>query len=282
VLPIEERPVPQSTVPGEVTSPTQPFPMTLPPLAPQKLAPEQAWGLQEADRKACESDLRSLSGLTIFSPPSLQGTLTIPSNFGGMNWSGFAWDAVHELLIVPITNLPGKVQLIPTTGIVGGLNAVASRFGSGKGEVGPQVGAPYAMVRDVIRSPSGLPCAPPPWGELIAVDLAAGKIAWRKPLGSMSEVFPGMAPNTGSLMLGGPIVTASGLIFIGGTFDRRFRALASATGTELWSTELPAGAHAQPLTYEVDGKQFVVIAAGGHAKITEEGLGDTLSAFALP
>ena len=114
------------------------------------------------------------------------------------------------------------------------------------------------------------------------MDLAAGKIAWRKPLGSMSEVFPGMAPNTGSLMLGGPIVTASGLIFIGGTFDRRFRALASATGTELWSTELPAGAHAQPLTYEVDGKQFVVIAAGGHAKITEEGLGDTLSAFALP
>jgi quinoprotein glucose dehydrogenase len=95
-------------------------------------------------------------------------------------------------------------------------------------------------------------------------------------------VFPGIAPNTGSLMLGGPIVTASGLIFIGGTFDRRFRALSSATGTELWSTELPAGAHAQPITYEVDGKQYVVIAAGGHAKITEAGLGDALIAFALP
>lgn len=119
-------------------------------------------------------------------------------------------------------------------------------------------------------------------GELIALDLAAGKIAWRRPLGSMSEVFPGMAPNTGSLILGGPIVTASGLIFIGGTFDRRFRALSSATGTELWSTELPAGAHAQPMTYEIDGKQLVVIAAGGHAKITEEGLGDALVAFALP
>jgi quinoprotein glucose dehydrogenase len=272
VLPIEERPVPQSTVAGELTSPTQPFPMTLPPLAPQKLAPEQAWGLREADRKACEADLRSLSGLTMFSPPSLQGTLTIPSNFGGINWSGFAWDAVHELLIVPVSNLPGKVQLIPTTGIVGGLH----------GEFAPQVGAPYAMVRDVIKSPSGLPCAPPPWGELIAVDLAAGKIAWRRPLGSMSEVFPGTAPNTGSLVLGGPIVTASGLIFIGGTFDRRLRALSSATGTELWSTELPAGAHAQPITYEVDGKQFVVIAAGGHAKISEEGLSDALIAFALP
>jgi quinoprotein glucose dehydrogenase len=272
VLPVEERAVPQSAVPGEVTSPTQPFPMT-PPLAPQKLAPQQAWGVREADRKACESQLRSLSGLTIFSPPSLQGTLTIPSNFGGMNWSGFAWDAVHELLIVPVTNLPGRVQLIPTPGI-----ADDSR----RGEFGPQVGAPYAMLRDVLKSPSGLPCGPPPWGELIAVDLAAGKIAWRKPLGSMSEVFPGTAPNTGSLMLGGPIVTASGLIFIGGTFDRRFRALSSATGTELWSTELPAGAHAQPMTYEVDGKQYVVIAAGGHAKITEERLGDALIAFALP
>ena len=276
VLPIEERPVPQSTVVGEVTSPTQPFPVTLPSLTPQTLAPEQAWGLQEADRKACESDLRSLSGLTIFSPPSVQGTLTIPSNYGGMNWSGFAWDAVHELLIVPVTNLPGKVQLIPAADVAAG------RRGSFPGEFALQAGAPYAMVRDVIKAPSGLPCAPPPWGELIAVDLAGGKIAWRRPLGSMSEVFPGVAQNTGSMILGGPIVTASGLIFMGGTFDRRFRALSSATGRELWSTELPLGAHAQPITYEVDGKQFVVIAAGGHPKITEVGLGDALIAFALP
>ena len=276
VLPIEERAVPQSMVPGEMTASTQPFPITLPPLAPQKIRPEQAWGMREADRKACESDLRSLSGLTIFSPPSVQGTLTIPSNFGGMNWSGFAWDAVHELLIVPITNLPGKVQLVSRKDVAAG------RFGNFRGEIGPQEGAPYAMVRDVIKSPSGLPCTPPPWGELVAVDLAAGKIAWRRPLGSMSEVFPGMAPNTGSLILGGPIVTASGLIFIGGTFDRHFRALSSATGTELWSSELAAGAHAQPMTYEVDGKQFVVVAAGGHAKITEAGLGDALIAFALP
>jgi quinoprotein glucose dehydrogenase len=276
VLPIEERPVPQTTVEGEVTSPTQPFPVTLPPLTPQSLSPEQAWGMNEADRKACESALRGLSGLRIFSPPSLQGILTIPSNFGGMNWSGFAWDAVHERLIIPVSDLPGFVQLITAADVAAGQRG---RF---HGEFGLQSGAPYSMVREVLKSPSGLPCAPPPWGELIAVDLAAGKIAWRKPLGSMSEVFPGVAPNTGSLILGGPIVTASGLIFIGGTFDRRFRALSSATGTELWSTELPAGAHAQPMTYEVHGKQYVVIAAGGHAKIAEEGLGDALIAFALP
>jgi quinoprotein glucose dehydrogenase len=276
VLPIQERPVPQSTVEGEVTSPTQPFPVTLPPLTPQSLSPEQSWGMSEADRKACESALRSLSGLTTFSPPSLQGTLTIPSNFGGMNWSGFAWDAVHQRLIVPVSDLPGFVQLISASDVAAG------QLGRFRGEFGLQSGAPYAEVREVLKSPSGLPCAPPPWGELIAVDLAAGKIAWRRPLGSMSEVFSGLAPNTGSLILGGPIVTASGLIFIGGTFDRRFRALSSATGSELWSTELPAGANAQPMTYEVHGKQYVVVAAGGHAKITEVGVGDALIAFALP
>ena len=248
VLPIEERRVPQSTVAGEVTSPTQPFPVTLPPLTPQSLAPGQAWGMSEADRKACESTPRSLSGLSIFSPPSLQGTLTIPSNFGGMNWSGFAWDALHERLIVPVCELPGFVQLVTAADVAAG------QLGRFRGELGLQAGAPYAMVREVLKSRSGLPCAPPPWGELIAVDLAPGKIALRRPLGSMSEVFPGIAPNTGSLILGGPIVTASGLIFIGGTFDRRFRTLASATGTELWSTQLPASANAQPITYEVDGR----------------------------
>jgi quinoprotein glucose dehydrogenase len=276
LLPVEERRVPQSTVAGEVTSPTQPFPVTVPPLTPQSLEPEQAWGMSAADRNACESALRSLSGRSVFSPPSLQGTLTIPSNFGGMNWSGFAWDAAHQRLIVPVSELPGFAQLVTAADVAAG------RLGRFRGELGPQSGAPYAIVRDVLKSPSGLPCAPPPWGELVAVDLAAGKIAWRRPLGSMSELFPGMAPNSGSLILGGPIVTASGLIFIGGTFDRRFRALSSATGSELWSAELPAGAHAVPITYAVDGKQYVLIAAGGHAKITEAGLGDSLIAFALP
>jgi quinoprotein glucose dehydrogenase len=193
-----------------------------------------------------------------------------------MNWSGFAWDAVHERLIVPVSELPGFVQLISASEVAVG------EHGRFRGEFALQSGAPYAMVRDVLKSPSGAPCAPPPWGELVAVDLAAGKIAWRRPLGSMNEVSPGIPPNSGSLILGGPIVTASGLIFIGGTFDQRFRALSSATGQELWSAKLPLGGNAQPMTYEVNGKQFVVIAAGGHAKISEVGVGDALIAFALP
>lgn len=277
VLPIEERAVPQSTVPGEVTSPTQPFPVTLPPLAPQSVASEQGGTQVEGDRKACESQLRSLSGLSVFSPPTLQGALSVPGPFGGINWSGFAWDAVHERLIVPVSNLPYKVQLIPSRDFKAGQHG-----GDPHANLGGQVGAPYSMARDWLRAPSGLPCTPPPWGELVAVDLAAGKIAWRTTLGSLHEIFPAAGANSGSIVLGGPIVTASGLIFIGGTTDRRFRALSSATGQELWSAELPASAHALPITYVAAGRQFVVIAAGGHPQITEEGLGDALIAFALP
>jgi quinoprotein glucose dehydrogenase len=113
VLPIEERPVPQSTVPGEVTSPTQPFPVTLPTLARRSLPPQEAWGPTEADRLACEKDLQAMSGTSMFAPPSLQGIAAIPSNYGGINWNGFAWDAAHERVVVAVTNLPVRIQLIP-------------------------------------------------------------------------------------------------------------------------------------------------------------------------
>ena len=277
VLPVEERPVPQSTIPGEVTSPTQPFPVTLPVLARQSLPPAEAWGLTEADRKACQADLQSLTGVSLFSPPSVAGVLTMPSNYGGLNWSGYAWDARNERLIVAVSNIPVKVQLIPADQFAKG------NRGSFRAEVAPQTGAPYAIARAPLRAPSGSLCGPPPWGELVAVDLAGGKIAWRRPLGRMDEVFPNLPKSAeGSIILGGPIVTAGGLIFIGGTLDRHFRALSAATGEELWSTELPASAHALPITYEAGGKQFVVIAAGANAHIDEERQGDQLMAFALP
>ena len=277
VLPIEERPVPQSTVPGEVTSPTQPFPVTLPVIARQSLPPAQAWGLTEADRKACQADLESMSGTSLFSAPSLQGSLAVPSNYGGINWSGFAWDAKHERVIVAVSNLPVRLQLIPADQFAKG------NRGSFRAEVAEQTGAPYAIARAPLRAPSGAPCGPPPWGELVAIDLAGGKIVWRQPLGRMEEPFPNLPKSAaGSVILGGPIVTAGGLIFVGGTMDRRFRALSADTGKELWSTALPASAHALPITYEAGGRQFVVIAAGANAHIDEEQRGDALVAFALP
>jgi len=141
------------------------------------------------------------------------------------------------------------------------------------------------MFRRFLQAPSGLPCVRPPWGVLTAVDLAAGTIRWQVPLGSMRG-FGGVSGDIppGSFSLGGPIATAGDLVFIAGTFDPYLRAFDLATGRELWKGELPASGHATPVTYQLraTGRQYVVVAAGGHAKISEEKPGDALVAFALP
>jgi quinoprotein glucose dehydrogenase len=199
--------------------------------------------------------------------------VAVPGPYGGINWSGFAWDAKHQRLVVAVTNLPFVVQLI----------AAGHHGDFPEDDSNSQEGTPYGMARGFLRAPSGMPCAPPPWGELVALDLARGEVAWRVALGTLEEPFPGIGSHAkGSVILGGPIVTAAGLIFIGGTMDRHFRAFSSDTGQELWSTTLPASAHATPITYEAKGRQFIVIAAGGHTRITEEAQGDSLMAFALP
>ena len=161
VLPVEERPAPASTLAGERASPTQPFPTATPMLGRQSLPVTEAWGLTDKDRQACQADLAKLSGVDTFSPPSTQGVLAVPGNIGGINWSGFAWDRKHERLIVAVTNLPFRVQMIPAA------QFAAGNEGDFRGETAPQRGAAYAMVRAPSRSPSGLPCSPPPWGELV-------------------------------------------------------------------------------------------------------------------
>jgi quinoprotein glucose dehydrogenase len=277
VLPIEERPVPQSPVPGERTSPTQPFPATIPPLVRQTFSAGEAWGLDDADRIACAKSVSATGKSSIFTPPGTTAGLAVPGNIGGINWSGFAWDAKHNRLVVAVSNFPYRVQLSPADAAARGAHA------DFRGDTGAQRGTPYTMTRAPFKSPSGMPCVPPPWGELVAVDLAKGEIAWRTALGTMDEVWPGIGKTApGSVMLGGPIVTASGLIFVGGTIDRRFHAVSAETGKELWSAALPASAHALPITYSIDGRQYVVVAAGGSAVISEEALSDTLIAYALP
>jgi quinoprotein glucose dehydrogenase len=181
-----------------------------------------------------------------------------------MNWSGSAFDVQRHLLVVNANVLPARVRLIPRDEF----NDRTRRTESG--DYATQAGAPYGMVRRFLQGPTGLPCNHAPWGLLTAIDLDAGTIRWQVPLGSLS------------VSLGGPIVTAGGIAFVAGTIDPFLRAFDIDTGRELWKGSLPASGHATPMTYQVGARQFVVIAAGGHAKITEERLGDALVAFALP
>ncbi|HEV2350962.1 MAG TPA: pyrroloquinoline quinone-dependent dehydrogenase [Terriglobia bacterium] len=277
VFPVEERAVPQSDVPGELTSPTQPFSVGLPALSPQKISSDEAWGITSEDREACRGWIQGLRNEGIFTPPSLKGSLAIPGNVGGMNWSGSAFDPLNNLLVVNTNNLIFKVKLIPR----GQYENPGNR--SEPGEYSPQTGTPYGMFRRPLLSPEAhLPCSPPPWGMLTAMDMMEGKIRWQVPLGSFAPGKPGVPP--GTLSLGGPIVTAGGLVFTAGTLDPFLRAFDVETGKELWKAQLPASGHATPMTYQLSpkGKQFVVIAAGGHSKITEEPQSDSLVAYTLP
>jgi quinoprotein glucose dehydrogenase len=276
VFRVEERPVPQSDVPGELTSPTQPFPVAPPPLAPHQLSADNAWGPTRADRDACRNWIAGFRNEGIFTPPSIKGTLAVPGNLGGMTWSGYAFDPSRSVLVINVNNLPARVRLIPRDKV---------KDDKEDGEYGPQTGSPYGMLRRFLQSPSDLPCGAPPWGTLTAVDMTKGTIRWQVPLGSMQD-FGGAHDSIplGSISLGGPIATAAGLIFIAGTTDPHIRAFDVETGKELWKAQLPASGNATPMTYRAgpNGKQYMVIAAGGHPNITEDPLGDALVAFTLP
>jgi quinoprotein glucose dehydrogenase len=279
VFPVEERRVAQSDVPGEAVSPTQPFPVAPPALAPQKITEEDAWGPTPKDRETCREWIHELRNQGIFTPPTLQGTLAVPGNLGGMTWSGYALDPQRSLLVVNSNNLVAKVKLIPAA------DFFKRELRKEDGDYAPQLGAPYGLFRRFLQSPSDMPCTAPPWGLLSAVDMSEGRIRWQIPLGSMQD-FGGKQPPIppGSLTLGGPIITAGGLVFVAGTFDPFIRAFDIETGRELWKAQLPDSGHATPMTYRVgrNGKQYLVIAAGGHPKITEESLNDALVAFTLP
>jgi len=273
VFGVEERPVPASTVPGEVASPTQPFTTVTPPLSPLQYSADDAWGPTPEAREACRALLGSLRNDGPFTPPSLEGTLVVPGNIGGAAWGGVAIDESKSLAIVPVNRLPAMVQLFRSEGFNGdSIRRVDASRGLTDFEYTRMRGTPYIMRRRLILGPTGLPCVTPPFGSLVAVSLATGKIVWNVPLGAMGG-FPG------SPHLGGPIVTAGGLVFIGATLDRAIRAFDTETGRELWKADLPAGARATPMTYEAGGRQFVVIAAGGGGPF---GAGDAIIAFALP
>jgi quinoprotein glucose dehydrogenase len=280
LFPVTERAVPRSLIPGEQAWPTQPF-SALPALVPQRrLAPDDAWGLTFWDRGKCREQIAALRNEGIFTPPDTRGTLEYPGYAGGINWGGIVFDEQRGRVIAAVNDMPMVVTLIPQAQLE---TQVASRL-YGHSEFGRQAGTPWAMRREPLLSPWGLPCTAPPWGTLASVDLRRRRIVWQVPLGSTEGFTPWpLVRNFGMPGMGGPIATAGDLVFIGAAMDSYLRAFDIETGRELWKYRLPAGGQATPMTYRAgdDERQYLVIAAGGHGPLGTP-RGDYVIAFALP
>ncbi len=278
IFEIEEREVPRSDIDGEDAWPTQPFPVAPPPLVPHHTITEQeAWGLTFIDRKACREIIAATKSEGIYTPPSLEGTVMIPGNAGGSNWGGIAFHSGRQYVLANTMHVPFIVALIPGDDY----DRVEDSGQYPNAEFSPQIGTPFGMRRKALMSPWGLPCIEPPWGTLAAIDMSAGTIAWQVPFGTTRDKTPfPFGPTIGMPGTGGPIVLENGLIFIGAAMDDYLRAFDIDNGEELWRGRLPGGGQATPMTYQLDGRQYVVIAAGGHGNMGTT-RSDYLVAFAL-
>jgi quinoprotein glucose dehydrogenase len=272
LMTVEERATPKSDIPGEDAAPSQPIPAWSA-MVPQKLTPADAWGITPEMKKWCADKIASLRNDGLFTPPSFRGSISFPGNVGGVNWGSAAWDPVRNLLFANTNRVAAVMQLIPREDLQAAYDHTKEMTWGG--EFARQRGTPYAMHRDWLVSPLGLPCNAPPWGALVAFDLNTGKLRWEAAEGSFGPGTP-----AGSINLGGPMATAGGLIFTAATLDPHLRAFDADSGKEAWSVELPASAQSTPMTYELGGKQYIVICAGGHGKMKSK-MGDAVVAFAI-
>ena len=274
--PVEERVVPRSDVPGEEAARTQPFPKLR--LHVTDAQPLRFWDFTEEHRAACQTLMAGVRYEGIFTPPSLEGTMLYPGNPGGTNWGSMAYDRGSRIGYLVVTRWPTIVKLIPRRQY-----RAAEREGTLNGKAAQhteQDGTPYGMARtDLVHD--YLPCLEGPWSTLVAVDLDVGEVLWERPVGTTPWVDVGeRASKWGYISSGGPMVTAGGVVFLATTNDNTLRAFDGAAGNEIWTRELPAGAHSTPMGYRHGGMDYVVVTAGGELT-AGEGRGNYLIAYRL-
>lgn len=276
ILPVHESPVPATTVKGEIAAPSQPASALT--FTPAPLTAKDMWGATPFDQLICRIEFRSIGYQGPYTPPATRRTLVYPGNLGVFNWGGVAVDPVNQTVIGTPARLAFQYQLIARP------DATTNVVSEGKKEHwNENYGAPYAVKIEPFLSPLKLPCQAPPWGAIAGADLNTGKIAWMHRDGTVRDQMPPFMPipfPMGTASLGGPLITAGGVVFYSGTMDDYLRAYDTRTGAKLWESRLPAGGQATPMTYRANGRQMVVVAAGGHGSFGTK-LGDAVVAYAL-
>ncbi len=274
IYPIVERAVPQSDVPGEKSAPTQPYVPTPEPVVADvwpgvsALADTVSFGYCSREAAKLRYDGR-------FTPPSLEGSLVYPATVGGTEWGGGAVDPTSQTYVVNSSSVVQIYRLIKRADY-----AAASDNGKKSGYFA-QEGAPYGVYVGNFVNWAGMPCWNGPYGNLASYDLKSGKLLWKEPFGEVQKWGFYMPDSWGSVTIGAPLITKSGLIFIGASMDSRVRAIDLHSGKVLWKTLVDAPSVSMPATYEYKGRQYVVFVAGGNAILTPR-VSDQVIAFALP
>ncbi len=277
IIPVTEVAAPKGAIPEDFSAPTQPLSSLT--FNPPPLTEANMWGATMFDQLACRIQFRSLRYEGRYTPPSLQGTIVYPGNFGVFNWGSVAVDPKRQVMFGMPTYLAFTSRLVPANQIPPkGEDEKASEQGLNRND-----GAPYGVFMGPFLSPLGIPCQSPPWGYVAGVDLRTGKIAYKHKNGTVQDMAPVPIPlKLGVPGIGGPMITAGGVAFLGAAVDDYLRAYDLTTGKQLWQTRLPAGGQSTPMSYTgKDGKQYVLIVAGGHGSVGTKA-GDYVMSYKLP
>ncbi|MEW9616094.1 glucose/quinate/shikimate family membrane-bound PQQ-dependent dehydrogenase [Shinella sp. S4-D37] len=276
IVPIEEIPAPTGAIPEDFTAPTQPISDLT--FSPPPLTEKDMWGVTMFDQLACRIDFLSMKYEGRYTPPSLEGTIVYPGNFGTFNWGSVAVDPERQVMFGMPTYLAFTSRLVPRDQIPPkGQDEKGSEQGLNRND-----GAPYGVFMGPFLGPLGIPCQAPPWGYVAGADLATGKIAWKHKNGTVMDMTPLPLPfKVGVPGIGGPMITRGGVAFLGAAVDDYLRAYDLTSGRQLWEARLPAGGQATPMTYTAGDRQYVLIVAGGHGSVGTKP-GDYVIAYTLP